>query len=579
MIKNISISFIIMFVFAILFSFRNQHSETDIVYLDKIYNENEYIEDSILLRRKFKALEIGKDQITKSHLQVIYLSLLANLHSKKVDGKNSKSEQLFKEAIRISYSTNHQDLILFSNTYLGFYYYSYSDVVNALPYFITSSKILDAKSTSSQFRFADILKKNAYFFITVEEDEKSLNYLKTALKHTSTNYPEYSNLLSGIAQYYIKHKNYEEAKKYIIKTILYSKKNNRIRYAKALGDLALIHKNEKSYKTAIKLLEEDIEISKAINENRNTIYATILLGEIYLETDSIHKAKELIVQAKNYADDKEHLKGFLYQINEILLKIAILQNNDADELNYRRKLSLLKNELSHTDGADVINKVNWEIQKQNITYKLEVENAKIEKEKIITKALIIILILLIISLLFVYLYFIKRLKDKKIFYNNIVRKLQSQKLQSEEKLGEKTSSLNAYKTYLVEKNILIDNLKKEIEHIQNSKISYLEDKNGELQRLLESHLMTEENWIAFKETFRNEQTEYYNYIITTYPNLTDSNLRLIFLHKMGLSNTQISQILGVTVEAVKKAKQRLRKKYPENSHLIMSKENQKKPTE
>ena len=46
-----------------------------------------------------------------------------------------------------------------------------------------------------------------------------------------------------------------------------------------------------------------------------------------------------------------------------------------------------------------------------------------------------------------------------------------------------------------------------------------------------------------------------------FPNLTDSNLRIIFLQKLGLNNVETAQILGITTDAVKKAKQRLKKKY------------------
>ena len=45
-----------------------------------------------------------------------------------------------------------------------------------------------------------------------------------------------------------------------------------------------------------------------------------------------------------------------------------------------------------------------------------------------------------------------------------------------------------------------------------------------------------------------------------FPEINDSNLRIILLQKLEFTNAEISGLLGVTVDAVKKSKQRLRKK-------------------
>ena len=73
--------------------------------------------------------------------------------------------------------------------------------------------------------------------------------------------------------------------------------------------------------------------------------------------------------------------------------------------------------------------------------------------------------------------------------------------------------------------------------------------------------MTEENWLLFKHAFIAEQQEFYNKIIQTLPGLTESNLRIILLQSLGLNNHEAANLLGVTSGAVKKSKQRLRKKY------------------
>ena len=112
-------------------------------------------------------------------------------------------------------------------------------------------------------------------------------------------------------------------------------------------------------------------------------------------------------------------------------------------------------------------------------------------------------------------------------------------------------------------------LKKEIETVETSTSSYLEKKNGKLHALLESHLMTESNWIRFKREFEKEFPDFSQNLITNFPELTDSNKRIIFLQKLGFSNIEISQSLGITTDAVKKAKQRLKKKLGGHQDLLL----------
>jgi DNA-directed RNA polymerase specialized sigma24 family protein len=75
--------------------------------------------------------------------------------------------------------------------------------------------------------------------------------------------------------------------------------------------------------------------------------------------------------------------------------------------------------------------------------------------------------------------------------------------------------------------------------------------------------MTEENWIQFKEAFIADKEDFYNDLLSTLPGLTESNLRIVLLQNLGLNNQQVAQLLGVTIDAVKKSKQRMRKKYGE----------------
>lgn len=80
--------------------------------------------------------------------------------------------------------------------------------------------------------------------------------------------------------------------------------------------------------------------------------------------------------------------------------------------------------------------------------------------------------------------------------------------------------------------------------------------------------MTEENWNKFKLEFQITYPDYYENLLFRYPDLTDSNLRIILLLKLGFSYNETVSLLGITAEAVCKSKQRMKKKFAENEELL-----------
>ena len=117
----------------------------------------------------------------------------------------------------------------------------------------------------------------------------------------------------------------------------------------------------------------------------------------------------------------------------------------------------------------------------------------------------------------------------------------------------------SYVVFLSERNKQISVLKEELDK-QKKNISN-EPSAWKINQILDMHLITEENWMHFKDAFIQENADFYRRLLNNYPGLTDSNMRIIFLSKLGLSNQEIANVLRVTYDAVKKAKQRLKSKF------------------
>ncbi|MDM1551067.1 transcriptional regulator [Empedobacter falsenii] len=559
---KVSIFFtLLLFPFLFLSSFSSINKNDERILIEKIIEQNKNVTDSIQLQNNFKKLGISSTSFLSKSLKSIYQVYLANLYAQTNDKLNKKSNSLFESALKVSKNVNSPELQIWVNTQFGYYYYNFSQYQNAYPYFMEASKLLDLTKDEDIFSKSDVYKKNAFYFMNVKEFDKSEKYLLLALKYTNKKDNEYGTILNAIGHVFMNN-NINKANNYFELTKEYAIQNkDEIRYAKALGDIASINILNKQYDLAIDNLKKDIEISKKLKNARNLMYANIQLGKLYLQLDRIDDAKIILNEAKDYASQKIYLNSFEYDIYKILLEIALKNNNTNEELLFRRKLDELELELQKTDGQNVINEINWKIQQENFNFKYEAEKAKQEKTTILKNALFLISFLLIIIILFVIISYRRKIKIQNSTYDNKILSIQNDKLKSENKLNKTAQTLESYKTYLSEKNKQIVTLKNEINSISNSSATNKEKQYNELVNLLDSHLMTEESWVNFKNIFAHEQNDFVKYLSQNFPSLTESNLRTIYLLKLGLNNLEISQILGISADSVKKSKQRLKKKY------------------
>ena len=145
-------------------------------------------------------------------------------------------------------------------------------------------------------------------------------------------------------------------------------------------------------------------------------------------------------------------------------------------------------------------------------------------------------------------------------YNEKVKYYERERLKFEEKYVNANPDYESQVEYIRKKNNQIHQLNIELEKIESNPINKLEKKSGKLRAILQSHLMTDENWQNFKTAFVQENPKFLPQLNQKFPEITESNLRIIFLQKLGYSNNEIAELLGITVDAVKKSKQRLRKK-------------------
>ena len=140
--------------------------------------------------------------------------------------------------------------------------------------------------------------------------------------------------------------------------------------------------------------------------------------------------------------------------------------------------------------------------------------------------------------------------------------LSVEKKRTEESLRHAEELLAAYLTTLKEKTALIENLDAELEHLRE--ISYspasLEGIAFNMERLISSTILTNDEWQHFRNLFEQAHPGFLYRLKDKYADLSPAEMRLLILTKLKLPSREMARILGITIEAIRKSRYRVRKK-------------------
>lgn len=550
--------FLLLFIF-ISCSKTTERTSTDI---NLLLTELNKVDDIVKLEEVLNAQSTKEYGLNKSIITIISKVKRAQIKASELGAFNEQTTLLFREVETQLKIVDFPNLTHWVRTQIGFYYYTYNHYVESANYYSEVAYILDNHPEEITIQATDIYRKIGYFYGTIGQYKQGITYLTKALQLTTKDNINYTSLLNAIGNFAIKDKQEALAYPYLIQAKnLAESQGDFLRYAKILGDLAIIENNKQNWEKAISYLEEDIALSKKVDDKKNTMFALLSLAQVYWDKNDIDKAKKTALDAFSYTQTLNYVKGFEYDIMKLLLEISIVEKDEKRELLYRRNLTTLNEYISETEGQKAIDQINWDAEIELIN--LQLESQRYHYEKINYQRLLFISLSFSLGcvLVFVYRIYKKQLSKQASLYESNILKIEKEMAESEKRWQDTSHSLDSYKEYLADKTKQINILEIELNKLKDSTSTKSQAERMKLEQTISSHLMTDESWLVFKKTFQTEQNEYYTNLMNQFPELTDSNLRVILLQKLNLTNQETANILGITIEAVKKTKQRLKKKY------------------
>lgn len=240
-----------------------------------------------------------------------------------------------------------------------------------------------------------------------------------------------------------------------------------------------------------------------------------------------------------------------------LLAYAKGKNGEFDESFKMMRQALLNEANNKTkEKTELVRQLdNKENIEKYFQYISDLDAEKKNKKIMLISAISVILLLIIAAIFF--------LQKQRLRYRQKQLKVKLQKKELSLKLKTANLELRDMKEFLLSQNAEMEQYKDELLALEqsNSPQEEKERRTKQLNELLNSKILTEQNWIDFKRVFDEVHDGYIIGLSNQMPGLTEAELRYLLLRKMSLTPKQIASMLGVSPDSIRQYKYRIRKKF------------------
>lgn len=306
------------------------------------------------------------------------------------------------------------------------------------------------------------------------------------------------------------------------------------------GYLGRIEMEKRNYSAAIPLFEHAISASIAYNEYGNAASFLNNLATISYNNRNFTKAVAQYQQAWSFADkanDQQIIADAALGLSKVYRD---LRQPDSSYF-YFSKYHVVNDSLTALINRSQLNAARARLDYEQLQESLVKAEEGMQQEKTMRQLLVLAIIVLIIIVSFSW-YRIKTRHTRR-------SALQQKKLQQmQHKEAEARTKLEQFKSRINQKN-------EEIEALQQQLTQSTQTPPGDL---FPSVLLTEEDWISFRNDFMKAYPAFFASLRETAGELTPAQERLTALMKLNFNNAQAAACLGISKDSVARSKRRLR---------------------
>lgn len=469
------------------------------------------------------------------NLICVYHETLAHYFSLRYDRINSLATMNHEKAIQFAQDNSLDQQLFRQNFSFGNYYFTYGKYAEAYRYFKQSLFMANKMGDANIAQIWQYYLTLARYFYHIKDYDMASQLLHKVLLYNNKLTPrELFDTINTLGLIALHTGEETKAVAYFKKVI---EKSNAVLDSAwmgiAYGNIGNVYAQNKNITEAIAYLSLDYE------------YNSRPSGDLISALGSLKKIAELQFQRRDFQNSLKNIDVYLTKIEKKPIRYQSLV--EAYDLKARLldTLSIEEGQLSTLKEAAKYNRLL-----STLNTSASIEMARLEEEKLNYsqiyyestqyKKLSILLIVTLVGAIVV-LFVLVYKKNKR----NSKRTKESKVEEEEEYCPMLILSDKRYHSEDSHKTVQI---------------------SLELRQLLTSNLMNNRVWEKFKFAYNNSFPSFFDDLLHRYPELTDSDLRLLALINLNLSNKELADKLAVSLDGIKKAKQRLKKKL--SDHIL-----------
>lgn len=457
-----------------------------------------------------------------------------------------------------------------SHTYkLGTFYNTFGKYAEANRYFIDALDQFRKVGYEQIPRIGIYLLDISNFYYKVGDFETSRDLAIEALANNDRGEDQELNMTNTIALCNQALGDETEALNFFFKALKAAEvKKDSVWMGILLGNIGTIYYHQGEYARAQPMLESGYLLTMK-SEPVVAVGSVILLASNHMSKGEMKDAEKYIRLADQLVVKVNKLVRWA-DYHKMKARWHELRGETHQALASTRLFGQAKDSLLEQNNLAEVERVKWRWEMDKHQADLARVEARASTERLTRNFIIALLFLLMIISILAYN---RRLIAKRTAFDMLLKEeelLKSEKERAEEALRHASNSLGFFTESLREKNKIIEEFKAEIERLHNQAgHAPDEERLRQLDQLIQSHIMTDEAWRKFQQLFERVHYGFIARLRTRFEIITETDIRLLALIKLGLNNREMSNALGVTLEAIKKARQRLKKKIelPEEESL------------
>ncbi|WP_336835582.1 hypothetical protein [Sphingobacterium siyangense] len=517
--------------------------------------------DTIKLRNALAPVFELADKKRNIALKWAYYMRMADGFSIAFDRINSSSERYYRLAEQLLRVHPDAELEMLGYAREGYYNFVYRRVKEAFPFFLRAN---DLKSKVNIKKIPLVVKHYQFmasFYSYIGDQANAVVYLEEALPFTKPASRERVDLINSIAVYLAKDSLNHQAFSYLNRAMDEAKlAKDSVWIGIISGNLADHAWRKGEREKAIALVKKNIALSMRYNERTDAMRANLNLANWYIELKEWKLAEQYTMACEHLMEDKPYFLKYKMELAKSKSNIMRGLGREGEELKQLHLYLMLKDSLEKRTNDKEIQKMLW--QRESEKYNRTIQAT--EEKRIRTKRMYQFIGIVLMLIFAIVVLLVNKSKIKIKMRNTLLEKdqlaLAYEKQLLDQELMILRNSLTEFTDTIRQNDVVIQQLRQEVVKISESDPAYLTQVTDNLNALLQQHIMTDERWQKFKHVFNKVYPAYLTQMRQTYPKITENDLKILALLKLDLSNASMSELLCVSVEAVRKAKQRLKKK-------------------